>query len=216
MGFRKIICVDFDGVIHSYTSGWKAPDIADDPPVPGAVEWLRTLMLSADFEPQIYSSRSMQEGGILCMKEFLIRAGMTAEEVDAIKFPTQKPPAFLTIDDRAICFDGNFPTAHAMQHFVPWNKRDDLPSWWEIAVDEAGKHGLSVLQMPPFPDAGDGEGEARGVVLVKGEWKKKFCISALAEKNHADEIGDVVRRTIQLKAKEFERDLEYQAGRLKP
>ena len=37
---RPILCVDFDGVIHSYTSGWEGIDMIPDPPVEGAIKWL--------------------------------------------------------------------------------------------------------------------------------------------------------------------------------
>jgi len=35
-----------------------------------------------------------------------------------------KPAAFLTIDDRAVCFDGTFPTTEQMLNFKPWYKKD--------------------------------------------------------------------------------------------
>jgi hypothetical protein len=37
---KPILCVDFDGVIHSYSSGWQGADIVNDPPTPGALAWL--------------------------------------------------------------------------------------------------------------------------------------------------------------------------------
>ena len=37
----KTILLDFDGVIHSYTSGWKGAGVIPDPPVPGAIDFLR-------------------------------------------------------------------------------------------------------------------------------------------------------------------------------
>jgi hypothetical protein len=30
---KPILCLDFDGVIHSYSSGWKGADVIPDPPV---------------------------------------------------------------------------------------------------------------------------------------------------------------------------------------
>lgn len=120
--FVRIICIDFDGVLHSYTSGWQGADVVADPPVPGAIEWIRHMLYDDGFDPQIYSSRSRQEGGIDAMRNWLKENGMTYEEVHQLQFPTQKPAAFLTIDDRAICFNGTFPPLGYMRDFKPWNK----------------------------------------------------------------------------------------------
>ena len=35
-----ILCLDFDGVLHSYTSGWLGADVIPDPPVPGYAQFL--------------------------------------------------------------------------------------------------------------------------------------------------------------------------------
>lgn len=132
---NPIICVDFDGVVHSYTSGWKGVDVIPDPPVPGAIDWLLAhlpvpdaLGMSPEYigpEAVIYSSRSKQRGGIEAMKCWLVKWGVDDWYFrdDILKFPTQKPAAFLTIDDRAICFNGTFPTTEQMMAFVPWNKK---------------------------------------------------------------------------------------------
>ena len=37
----KILCLDFDGVIHSFTSGWRGAGIIPDPPVPGALDFIK-------------------------------------------------------------------------------------------------------------------------------------------------------------------------------
>lgn len=209
--FKKIILVDFDGVLSDYSSGWQGADIANDPPVPGAIGWLREMLADDRFDVQIYSSRSRQEGGILCMKNWLIEHGMPVEEADRIKFPTEKPAAFLTIDDRAVCFTGVFPTPHAIQHFKPWNKRENLPPWWDIAVDEAGNYGFEVMDVPPDLAGAYGmpvsEGVAHGVVLVKGDFKRRFSITeaALASKD----VGAIVRRRVYIAARELDRDIEY-------
>lgn len=116
----KIICVDFDGVIHSYSSGWKGPGIIPDPPVQGAIEWLTSLIDDPDLDPQIYSARSKDDDGIYAMKQWLRNNGL---DPSLLKFPTKKPPAFLTIDDRAICFEGVFPTLDSIKEFKSWNKK---------------------------------------------------------------------------------------------
>lgn len=42
--FKKIIAVDFDGVLHSYISGWKGARNIPDPPTPGAIRWLSIML----------------------------------------------------------------------------------------------------------------------------------------------------------------------------
>lgn len=116
---KPILLVDFDGVIHSYTSGWRGADVVFDPPVPGVYSFLHEALKF--FDVQIYSSRSRQKGGIEAMKRYLInRVGLP--ELEEFSFPTEKPAAFLTIDDRAIQFNGIFPDPRDLLKFKPWNK----------------------------------------------------------------------------------------------
>lgn len=129
---KPILCVDFDGVVHSYTSGWKGADVVPDPPVPGAIRWLRKA--TEWWDVQIYSSRTSQAGGIEAMRVWLLNfaihefGDMDAAErfMAEISFPAQKPPAVLTIDDRAICFEGNWSELDPAEllKFKPWNKRN--------------------------------------------------------------------------------------------
>jgi hypothetical protein len=67
---RPILCLDFDGVIHSYTSGWKGAAVIPDAPVPGALEFIHEAL--EQFEVHIFSSRSHQWGGKRAMKRWLI------------------------------------------------------------------------------------------------------------------------------------------------
>ena len=117
----KIVCLDFDGVIHSYTSGWKGVDVIPDPPVPGTHEALEAY-LDAGFEIVIYSSRSKEEAGIRAMKEYVaLEFGGDMER--RLKFAHEKPPAWITIDDRAVQFTGEWPSAEEIDNFKPWNKK---------------------------------------------------------------------------------------------
>lgn len=120
MAHKKILCIDFDGVIHRYNSGWKGVDVIPDEPVPGAIQWLTSLVQDDEFEPMIYSSRSKETAGIDAMREWLLKHGMDSRILEDIEFPTQKPPAFLTIDDRAICFRGLFPDLERLKGFRTW------------------------------------------------------------------------------------------------
>jgi len=132
---KPILCVDFDGVIHSYTSGWKGVSIVSDPPTKGALKWL--WRATEWFDVQIYSSRSKDLGGIIAMQQWMeewcalefsddhpMRNNPSGDNYP-ITFAHEKPAAFLTIDDRAICFEGDWNELDAadMLNFKPWNKR---------------------------------------------------------------------------------------------
>jgi hypothetical protein len=125
-----ILCVDFDGVIHSYTSPWQGESVIPDPPVPGAMSWL--LQASKFWDVHVYSSRSKLSEGRLAMFRWMavhatneLGEDSAKELIGRIKFAHEKPPAFLTIDDRAICFDGDWSKLDPdkLKTFKPWNKR---------------------------------------------------------------------------------------------
>lgn len=66
---KPILCLDFDGVLHSYSSGWQGARNIPDDPVPDA---LRFLVVALDhFQVHILSSRSHQWGGRRAMKRWL-------------------------------------------------------------------------------------------------------------------------------------------------
>lgn len=115
---KPILLLDFDGVIHQYTSPWTKADEILDGPVPGAKEFVAEA--GKIFELCIYSARSLQPGGIEAMKAWLILHDFP---LHLLSFPTEKPPAFLTIDDRCVCFEGEFPRPEALLKFRAWNKR---------------------------------------------------------------------------------------------
>jgi hypothetical protein len=139
---KPILCLDFDGVLHSYSSGWIEHDFIPDPPVPGAMQFLAEAI--QHFDVKIFSSRSnpKYEGGIRAMitwTAYWARKQLTNEEPTYIAnsvinalchnkeaWPTTKPAAFLTIDDRALTFEGNWPSINELKSFKPWNKREHL------------------------------------------------------------------------------------------
>lgn len=120
---RPILCLDFDGVIHSYKSGWKGAEVVPDMPVPGAMEFMRQALTM--FRVAIYSSRSSSEAGIMAMKQWIERHARQArfdghEWWLKIEYPNYKPSAFLTIDDRAITFNGVWPDLGGLYNFKTW------------------------------------------------------------------------------------------------
>lgn len=158
--YKPILCLDFDGVLHSYTTKWVNARTIPDPPVEGAMQTLLRYM--EHFEVHILSSRSHQWGGRRAMKRWLVnnlfdyfgelcyrtigrtewkatpefvqdllldphssRMEVAHDVVRMIHFPRHKPPALVTIDDRAIQFEGpdSWPLVCDLKDFKPWNKR---------------------------------------------------------------------------------------------
>jgi hypothetical protein len=123
---KKIICIDFDGVLHDNTKTvWKNARTIDGDAFEGSISWLRRLIYSLphDYEIAIYSSRNAAFGGIYAMKKWLFLYGLNDGDVAHISFPLYKPPAHVTIDDRAVQFFGVYPEVKNIINFKPWNKR---------------------------------------------------------------------------------------------
>jgi len=133
---KPILCLDFDGVCHSYTSGWKGAEVIPDPVVPGLFDFLETA--KEHFEIIIFSSRSHQPDGIRAMRawfaeQFTIWMFKKRPELkekfeaficsDYLLFPEHKPAAFITIDDRAFAFNGKWPDVKMLKSFQPWYKQ---------------------------------------------------------------------------------------------
>jgi hypothetical protein len=137
---RKTLCVDFDGVIHSYRSGWKSPTIVDDEPVDGALEFLYDALLV--FRVCIFSSRSASEAGIGAMKGWLERYAKEKgwdggrEWWLEIEWPRSKPSAFVSLDDRAITFNGVFPPVHDLVMFQTWLEREAVQAAYSVASND--------------------------------------------------------------------------------
>lgn len=125
---KPILCLDFDGVIHSYTSGWKGADVIPDPPVDGAIAFM--LAALRVFDVVIFSSRSCYAGGNMAMRAWLRENSGAAwyespdgPGIEDVRFVMEKPPALVTLDDRALTFDGTWPSIESLKAFKPWNKK---------------------------------------------------------------------------------------------
>ena len=89
------------------------------------------------FDVAIFSSRSHQNGGTQAMQSWIdfwldkefgwdkgADAVAAANDVrNNLLFPVAKPAALVTIDDRAITFEGVWPEIEVLKNFKPWNKR---------------------------------------------------------------------------------------------
>ncbi len=131
----KTICLDFDGVIHRYDSGWEGADQISDLPVEGAIEGLHRLCDDPEIEVVIHSARSAQPGGITAMKEWLeYWEGVWREHnhialtdgrwlTERCQFPKNKPAAIVYINDRGINFDGDWSQITTeLKNYKPWNQ----------------------------------------------------------------------------------------------
>lgn len=129
---KPILCLDFDGVIHRYDSGWQDVEVISDPMTEGFWEWVEEA--KKHFQIIVYSSRSKEDAGVVAMGIWLkqqrdawrAKGNRPPEDTPLeLSFTNQKPAAFLTIDDRALTFTGSwadFPPER-LREFRPWNKR---------------------------------------------------------------------------------------------
>jgi hypothetical protein len=98
---KRTLCLDFDGVIHSYTSGWCGADIIPDPPIHGTAAAIERLRKS--FRIVVHSPRCRTLEGRTAIENWLKLHGIVVDEV-----VEHKPPAFAYVDDRAIPFTGGW------------------------------------------------------------------------------------------------------------
>jgi len=146
---RPILILDYDGTISSYAAGWQGIDVCPDPPTEGLWRALETY--HPHFTLHVHSSRSAEEDGRFAMLEWFVdrgtEAGYRMEEgmrqglwlVTAsspadgtvrfeIFFPEHKPPAMLTLDDRAMTFTGVWPEVETLRAFQPWTRHTPPPN----------------------------------------------------------------------------------------
>ena len=134
---KPTLCLDFDGVIHRYDSGWQGTTNITDRATEGFFPWL--FEAAEYFRVVVYSSRSKDPDAILAMQRWLqiewyrerLRvqtddpdSPLATAELPEIEFAAEKPAAFLTIDDRALTFTGDWADYDpiALRNFKPWNK----------------------------------------------------------------------------------------------
>lgn len=118
---KPILCLDFDGVVHSYERGWQDGAICGTL-TPGFVPW--ALNALSHFKLVIYSSRSATLEGREAMRAWLTsQLNGSLLSVFDVSLAHEKPPAWLTIDDRCITFRGSWEQLRpeVLRDFKPWN-----------------------------------------------------------------------------------------------
>jgi hypothetical protein len=110
----KRVCIDLNGVLDTY-AGWQG-EVTWHPPRPGARAFLQALR-ARGFEIVVLTVRRPEEA-----RQWLEAHGLAAYISDVTD---RKPPAFVYIDDRALCFGGAFDeTLRQVDCFQPHWERD--------------------------------------------------------------------------------------------
>lgn len=129
---RRAIAVDFDGVLHAYTSAWRIDEhghgAIDDPPVLGAIAWLEQMV--EHFDVWIFTCRMLDPRRSHVeqrIRDWLLVHGLSPIALARLLFTHEKPHADVYIDDRGFRFEGRFPTVAELAELrTPWNKRGTL------------------------------------------------------------------------------------------
>lgn len=123
---KMTLCIDFDGVIHSYEKGWQDGTIYGTV-VPGFWEW--AVKTAETFDLAVYSSRSSTLAGRTAMRRWLDEQWIAwgGKGDYPLVVAVDKPITFLTIDDRCIQFKGDWSAPElqipAMVNYKAWNNK---------------------------------------------------------------------------------------------
>lgn len=118
----KSICIDFDGVIHDYSRGWQGIDVFDKV-LPGASEATHRLH-NAGYMIIIHTTRNDSPA----LREFLNKNDISFEYINynpyqPIGSEHGKIKADIYLDDRGVCFTGNWDDAiNQILNFKTWQQ----------------------------------------------------------------------------------------------
>lgn len=130
---KPILCLDFDGVVHEYKHPWTNAWTISDHVTAGFFDWAEEAR--EYFRLVIYSARSSDPNGVMAMRiwlayeyeEWISHNYLGPKFADfGFEFASEKPKAFLTIDDRALPFNGNWRhfDPQGLLQFKPWNYQE--------------------------------------------------------------------------------------------
>lgn len=117
--YNPTVVFDFDGVIHSYKSGWKGNSVCVDPPVDGIKDVIDKLH-DEGYLVVVQSSRCATRLGREAVQKYLDINDIYVDNITA-----EKPAAVAYVDDRAICFTGNTKNLiNRIKKFKPWYEKE--------------------------------------------------------------------------------------------
>jgi hypothetical protein len=119
---KPVISLDFDGVIHSYTSPWTCCEEINDPPVEGALDFIRNAIQSG-FHVNIHTARANDPVAEPSIIAWLLKHGLEHWFIDQMSISAIKRSALVYIDDRGLRFEGKFPSFDEIRALKQWNKK---------------------------------------------------------------------------------------------
>jgi hypothetical protein len=99
----QTVAVDFDGTVHPYTAGWQGDTPVDEPPCPGAQEFLDWCGMDQGWKIVIFSARARSQEGKAGIDAWCRKHGLLVDEITHIK-----PYAFAYVDDRGVTYSGDW------------------------------------------------------------------------------------------------------------
>ena len=134
---KKSIAFDFDGVIHSYVSGWQGYDEIPDPVVPGIKEVISKLKKDG-YYIIVFSTRAMRAEGVDAMWRYL-----EDNEIYVDQITSDKQPWILLVDDRCLQFTGDTSNLYdKIVNFKPVNSVDLDVETLAKELHEAGREAV--------------------------------------------------------------------------
>jgi phosphoglycolate phosphatase-like HAD superfamily hydrolase len=106
MAHQKTICIDFDGVLHDYSEGYKGLDVFGKQ-IPGAAEAVQNLKKQG-WQIIIFTARPVTDGLKMWLKENDIPFDFINENPSQLDAASTKPYADIYLDDRGLQFKGNW------------------------------------------------------------------------------------------------------------
>jgi len=121
---KRILEVEFDGVIHNDSDSGFNPALVSGPPVEGAFAWLDGA--KDLFTIVITSDRLWARGGLRSIKRWLKRQGWPSDKLgdpEFLNFPLYKLASFAYVGDSVVSFDGKaFPDPEGLTRMKRWTK----------------------------------------------------------------------------------------------
>lgn len=102
IGQGKKVALDFDGTLHPYTAGWTGSVPENEPPVPGALGFVKGLLRDG-YNIDIFSCRADHEEGRVGIEQWLAK-WFGVEVAQWLQVTHEKPGAVAYVDDRAVEF----------------------------------------------------------------------------------------------------------------